>query len=194
MNEPNAFVELIRRAQAKDPQAATELMRRYEPAVRRAVRLRLFDSRLRRVFDSMDICQSVMGNFFDRLARGQYPLESPEQLVNLLVTMAHNKLTDQVRRQQAQRRDARQVASFGVEDGEFADRGPSPSKEVEARELIDAVRQRLTAEERRLLELRHDGWDWADIAAKLGTTPEAARKKLARALERIQLDVNLVQS
>lgn len=78
MNETSSFAQLIRQAQDRDSTAAAELMRRYEPAVRRAVRLRLFDARLRRVFDSTDICQSVMGNFFDRLARGQYPLESPE--------------------------------------------------------------------------------------------------------------------
>ena len=39
-------------------------MRRYEPAIRRAVRYRLVDPRLRRVCDTMDICQSVMVSFF----------------------------------------------------------------------------------------------------------------------------------
>jgi len=191
VNESETFVQLIRRAQARDPYAADELMRRYEPAVRRAVRMRLFDARLRRVFDSMDICQSVMGNFFDRLARGQYPLETPDQLIKLLVTMAHNKLTDQVRRQQAQRRDARQVVGHDIHDDELVGPGPTPSKVVEARELLENVRRRLSVEEQRLLEMRHDGEDWADIARKLGSTPEALRKKLARALARVQQEVGL---
>jgi RNA polymerase sigma-70 factor (ECF subfamily) len=191
VSDTNAFVQLLRRAQARDQQAATELMRTYEPAVRRAVRLRLFDARLRRIFDSTDICQSVMGTFFTRLARGQFPLESPEQLVKLLITMAHNKLTDQVRRQQAQRRDARQVAGFALEDEECIAPGPSPSKEIEVRELLEAVRQRMTPEERQLLEMRHEGWDWNDIADKIGSTPEALRKKLSRALQRVQEDVGL---
>ncbi len=191
MNETTTFVDLLHRAKTHDQQAASELMRRYEPAVRRAVRLRLFDARLRRVFDSTDICQSVMGNFFVRLERGQYPLESPEQLVKLLVTMAHNKLTDQVRRQQAQRRDARQVAGFGLEDAECAAPGPTPSKQVEVRELLETVRKHLSEEERQLLELRQDGWDWSDIADKMGGTAESLRKKLSRALQRVQEEIGL---
>jgi len=191
VSEFHTFIELIRRAQCHDQQAAAELMRRYEPAVRRAVRLRLYDIRMRRVFDSMDICQSVMGNFFDRLARGQYPLETPEQLVKLLVTMAHNKLTDHVRRQQAQRRNVNQVMGFGMEDDDYIAPGPTPSREIELRELLEQVFRKMTVEEQRLLQLRHEGWDWNDIAGKLGGSADALRKKLARALERVQQDVGL---
>jgi hypothetical protein len=35
-----------------------------DPAIRRVVRVRLQDRQLRRLLDSMDICQSVLGNFF----------------------------------------------------------------------------------------------------------------------------------
>ena len=52
----NAFQELIGRVRAGDQDAATELVKTYEPAVRRAVRLRLGDTRLGRAFDSMDVC------------------------------------------------------------------------------------------------------------------------------------------
>ena len=58
------FVELIRRVRAGDEQASALLVHRYEPAIRIAVRARLTDPKLRRVLDSMDICQSVLGNFF----------------------------------------------------------------------------------------------------------------------------------
>ena len=75
---------------------AAELVQRYEPAVRRSVRLRL-DPRLRRVCDSMDICQAVLGSFFVRAASGQYELDTPEQLLRLLTAMARNKLLNQAR-------------------------------------------------------------------------------------------------
>ena len=48
MAEETPFDELIRRVQAGDPDAASELIKRYEPAVRRAVRFRLADARLRK--------------------------------------------------------------------------------------------------------------------------------------------------
>ena len=68
-------------------QAAAELVRHYEPAIRRAVRVRLVDTRLNRLLDSMDICQSVMASFFVRAALGQYELNTPDQLLRLLATM-----------------------------------------------------------------------------------------------------------
>src|SRR3954447_13653258 len=104
MDDGNAFQELTRGVGAGDEDAATELVRTYEPAVRRAVRLRLGDTRLARAFDSQDVCQSVLASFFVRASLGQYDLDRPEQLLRLLAAMARNKLTDQVNHQRAARR------------------------------------------------------------------------------------------
>src|SRR5947209_16158324 len=107
MSEPIPFTELIRRVRAGDEQASAELVRLYEPAIRVAVHVRLTDVRLRRLFDSVDICQSVLGIFFARATAGQFELERPEQLVRLLVTMARNRLTNHALREQATCRDCR---------------------------------------------------------------------------------------
>src|SRR5436190_19412627 len=91
MSTDLSFTDLIRLIRNGDADAAAELVRRYEPAIRRSLRLRL-DPRLRRTCDSMDICQAVMGSFFVRAASGQYDLETPEELLKLLATMARYKL------------------------------------------------------------------------------------------------------
>src|SRR2546421_7102544 len=98
MDENNPLGDLIHRVRAGDAQAAAELVRRYEPIIRARIRiwLRMQDRRLRRVFDSMDICQSVLASFFVRAAAGQYDLEQPEQVIGLLVRMAQHKLAHQV--------------------------------------------------------------------------------------------------
>src|SRR5262249_61913437 len=105
MPEPESFVELGRRVRTGDPVAAAELVRRYEPAIRRVVRVRLGGGRVAALFDSMDVCQSVLGSFFLRAAAGQYTLDTPEDLLRLLTAMARNKLAFQVRKQRAQKRD-----------------------------------------------------------------------------------------
>ena len=64
MPEQTSFADLIRRVRAGDDQAARELVREYEPAIRRAVRIQLRNPRLRAQLDSVDICQSVLANFF----------------------------------------------------------------------------------------------------------------------------------
>src|SRR5271165_4547447 len=99
MSEEEAFRKLIERVRAGEQEAASDLVRQYEPEIRRAVRLRLTDPRLHRFVDSMDICQSVLANFFVRVHAGQFELDRPEQLLRLLVTMARNRLYDQARRQ-----------------------------------------------------------------------------------------------
>jgi len=187
MSEEEAFRELIRKVRSGDQQAATDLVRQYEPEIRRAVRLRLTDPRLNRVLDSMDICQSVMANFFVRVHAGQFELDRPEQLLRLLVTMARNRLLDQARRQQAGRRDARRVDAAAEEGlANVADSGVgTPSQIVSHAELLQRVRSQLTEEERQIADRRALSQDWAEIAKELGSTPDAVRKKLGRALDRV---------
>jgi RNA polymerase sigma factor (sigma-70 family) len=185
-----SFADLIRRVREGDEAAAAVLVRRYEPAIRRAVRLRLLDARLGAVLDSTDICQSVLASFFVRAAAGQYDLDQPDQLVKLLVTMARNKLASKVRQERADCRDFRRVdADHQLTN--LADAQPGPSQEATARELLHAAVGRLTPEERRLVELRNAGHDWDTIAGQVGGTAVVLRKRLSRALDRVTRELGL---
>ena len=187
MSDAMAFADFIRRIRAGDDQAARELVEHYEPVIGREVRLRLRDLRLASRFDWTDICQSVMASFFVRAAAGQYDLEQPDQLRRLLVTMTRHKLTKQVRRHRADRRDYRRLESRDPAylEGRSA-AVPTPSRLVAGRELLEEFRRRLSEEERLLADLRGQGCEWAEIAARLGGTAEACRKQLARAIERVE--------
>jgi RNA polymerase sigma-70 factor (ECF subfamily) len=189
--ESPTFEDLIQRVRSWDQDAAAELVRRYEPAIRRAVRFRLADARLGSMLDSMDICQSVLKSFFVRAASGQYDLETPEKVLGLLAAMARNKLASEARRQRTQRRGGRHVTSAGEAQQELAAPGPCPSREVAARDLLQAVRSRLSPDELRILEMRSEGHDWAAVAGRLGGGAEALRKRLSRALDRVAGELGL---
>ena len=191
MTDENQFQELIRRVRAGDANAASELVRSYEPAIRRAARIRLVDARLGRVLDSMDICQSVLASFFVRAALGQYELDKPGQLLKLLATMARNKLADHARQEKAGRRDNRRVEAGTAEDRQIAAAGSTPSQRVAAKEILQEVHNRLTDDERTLADQRALGREWADIAAEVGGTPEALRKRLSRAIDRVAQELGL---
>jgi RNA polymerase sigma-70 factor (ECF subfamily) len=191
MSEDASFRDLLERVRARDEQAAAELVRRFEPAIRVAVRVRLTDPRLRRQFDSMDICQSVLANFFVRAASGQFELERSEQLVNLLVTMARNRLINEVGKHRAARRDQRRVQTGEVDEAAFADPEPTPSVVVANRELLDEARGRLTEEERHIADQRAQGRAWADIAAQTGEKPDALRMRFTRAMDRVAQELGL---
>jgi RNA polymerase sigma factor (sigma-70 family) len=194
MSAPLSFQELLCRVRAGDQAAAAELVGRYEPTIRRAVRFRLVDARLGALLDSMDICQSVLSSFFLRAASGAYDIEEPEQLLKLLVRMARNKLASQARRERAGRRDNRRVQAAGDEAQEFVAAEPSPSEQVSAKELLDEARRRLSAEERRLAELRGEGLEWAEIAARLGGNAAALRKQFSRALDRVAHELGIEEA
>jgi hypothetical protein len=61
----------------------------------------------------------------------------------------------------------------------------SPSDLVAGAELLREFRSRLSDTERRLADWRAEGRDWSAIAAELGGTPEACRKQLTRAVDRV---------
>lgn len=174
------FEALIRQVRAGDQQAAADLVREYEPYIRRAARNRLRNSPLRRVLDSLDVCQSVLISLFHRAAQGQYELDTPEQLQRLLVRMVHNKVADAWRRY-----SVRILGQDGVEPPDQADVTLPPDELLCVQELHALARQNFSAEEWTLWEARESGLSWAEIAAQHGTTAESLRKQLSRAFERV---------
>lgn len=192
MSQPCTFAEFVRRIRAGDEAAAAELVRQYEPLIRREVRLRLENGRLGQVLESLDICQSVLASFFVRTAAGQFELDCPEQLLKLLVRMARNKLASAARYQHRLRRDQRRLTAGGSAVlAHVAAAGPSPSDLVACRELLQRLLAVLSPDEKRLAELRGQGLAWADIAQEVGGTPQARRVQLARAVGRAARQLGL---
>ncbi len=191
MPENAKFTELIQRVRAGEEQAVQELVRDYEPFIRRSIRIRLRDPRLRRVFDSTDICQSVLASFCVRAALGQYDLNEPDQLPKLLHAMARNKLAHQVQKQRAGRRDYRREEQIEVGHLEPVASIDTPSQIASYRELLTEVRRRLSPEELKIAELRDRGSDWAAIAKEMGGTADGRRMQLARAIGRIADELDL---
>jgi RNA polymerase sigma-70 factor (ECF subfamily) len=195
MLQDESFCRLVQRVRAGEPEAAAELVRAYEPEIRRAVRIWATNAPLGRILDSIDICQSVLANFFIRAASGQFDIERPEQLTGLLVKMAKNKLRDHWRKQTADRRDIRRVAADNVDALDLLAAGQAtPSQVVASRELLEEALRRLSDEERRLALLRADGRDWDEIASEVGSTPAAVRMRLTRAMNRVAQDLELDES
>lgn len=191
MLDPTAFTNFVQRLRAGDEQAAVDLVRQYEPLIRREVRLHLEDRHLCRLFDSIDISQSVLLSFFVRSAAGQYDLERPEQLLNLLVAMTRNKLASAARREHRQRRDQRRTGSDAKDLAQVADSRPTPAEAVAAAELLHNFRQRLSDDERRLADLRGEGLSWQAVADQLGGTAQARRMQLARAIDRVARELGV---
>jgi RNA polymerase sigma factor (sigma-70 family) len=194
MTERESFEQLIERVRGGDDQAAGDLVRLYEPEVRRFIHFRLTTPALRRFVDSLDICQSVLANFFVHLDKGRLQLENPDQLRRLLITMARNKLHDHARKMKAARRDARRLEMGGDASLQHvADAMDGPSEKLMTEELVLALRSRLSEEELYLVDQRFSGRSWGELADELQTSAEAIRKRMTRAMDRAAAELGLIE-
>jgi RNA polymerase sigma factor (sigma-70 family) len=192
------FESLIARVRQGDEEATAKLVNEFGPIVERHLRakLRLQDARLRQTVDAAELCQSVMLNLFFRLSVGEYELSDPEQLRNLVFGIARHKLVDAIRKFTSQKRDVRRqtLQEEEHESPEIGGSSPGPMTYLANRELIQRAHQLLTAEERRIVDLRRDGSTWDQIAEELGGTPESNRKRYSRAVERVATELDLLAS
>lgn len=187
------FPRMMRLVKKGDQEAAARLVKQFEPKIHTAIRRLLMAKHLRRELDAHDISQVVLATFFVRNLAMRFKLKNPDQLARLLVRMAKNKVRDEVRKLRADCRDHRRLEPGHVDYvlNALMQRNANPSKIVAIRELVSEVWLRLDKEERDLAEKRSQGVCWLVIASEHGESPEALRKKLARAVERVryQLDI-----
>ena len=125
-----------------------------------------------------------------RAALGQYVLETPQQLLKLLATMARNKLVDQVGKQRVLKRGYG-LQQEGGHESDIEDPHPTPSQVVADREWLEQALRRLSAEERQIADLHGAGYEWAEIAQKVGGTADGVRMQLKRARTRVIQEIGL---
>jgi RNA polymerase sigma factor (sigma-70 family) len=152
--------------------------------------MRLTDPQLRRIVDSMDICQSVFGRFFRSATEGSFDLERPEQLLVLLITMTRNRVIDEHRRQTAAKRSVGDI-NDAVSPDELVEDSPGPRTAAAARELLTEVRSRLSEDELAIADRRGAGQSREEISAELNESAESLRKRLERALQRLREQMNV---
>ena len=147
-------------------------------------------ARLRRLADSSDFCQAVLASFLIRVTVGEYDLAGSVELKRLLGRMAVNKVVDVARKPEFQYAVVA-VSGPGIKGVEPIAPDPGPATQLAWKEMIEAVRARLTDNERSISELRTTGLSWNDVADRLGEKPDAVRNRLNREVKRIIQDLGL---
>lgn len=186
--EKAEFDALVRRVRRGEHEAAAELVRLYEPEIRREVRLRLTSPQLRRTLDSVDICQSVFSRFFLHAALGELEFDRPQQLLRFLCQMARNRVIDYHRRESVRTPVGERLP---IETTEVSSARETPSQILQREELMAKIAELMTSTEQEISEMRRNGETWSAIAERVGGTAESVRKSLARSIDRIhgQLEI-----
>ena len=162
------------------------MVARYLPGVRAFVRLHM-GARLRAVEDSCDLTQSVAREILQHAERFQTGGEAGFR--EWLFTTARRKILNRIEHWGASKRALPGGADLDEVLEVYGATTGSPSQHATAREslaAIEAAFDRLSEEQRDVL-VQHKliGRTHADIATRLGKSPEAVRAILSRAMARL---------
>jgi RNA polymerase sigma-70 factor (ECF subfamily) len=173
-----------------DEKAATELYRRYIQRLFHTVDLNL-PQKMKVRLDADDICQSVFRSMFRRMRHGEFTFQDDADFWKLLVTVALNKLRNQVRNASAGKRDVQRETPLDAtsEPNPFLlnrlSRGPSVEEAAQFREIMERICEQLTSVERELLQLRAEGYLQQEIAERLNLSERTIRRMNERLRERV---------
>jgi len=173
MSEPagkdlNQSAELLRRYRAGDERAATAIFERYAERLTRLAKSRLAAKLAARV-EPEDIMLSAYRSFFVRARQGRFDLQRRGDLWRLLAEVTLHKLYRQAERHQAARRSVTSEERGG-EDCRWLDlaaREPTAEQAAIAGEELQALLSELPARARPVVELRLQGYEQPEIAARL---------------------------
>lgn len=179
--------------QAEQGQAIFDrLFARHEAALRQAIAWRL-DAGLQARVDASDVLQETHLEAFQRLADYLQRRPMPFRLWLRKTAQQRLLMLERQHRGVAQRSVNREIPlpdkSSLLLGERFAASGPSPSQEVNRRQLVDHVRRavaELGEADREILLMRHfEGLSYEEIAWILEIDPATARKRNGRALLRL---------
>ena len=178
---PDHFATLIEQARQGDPQAIEELVRTYEAEVRLVARV-LLGPRLRPHVDSLDMVQTVHPCLMLGLRQGRYDISTPENLMALALGMVRRKVARQWRQVRRQQRlsDPGQAEDLAQLLKSLTSSELDPARAAQLDDAIEHLCGNLNARDRRLMELRLQGYSTVETARKLGEDADVLRAHLSR--------------
>lgn len=185
---PDAFRDMLTRARGGDSQAMEELIREYEPEIRRIARLRL-GSALRPYLDSIDLVQSVHHSLMLGLRRKEYDVSTPERLMALAATLVRRKAARYWRRMQRQQRlSGERTGGSSVVDllESLSTPEADPALVAGRNDALEDLWRRLDHLDRKVLELRLEGHTTAEVARLLELDSDVLRVRLSRMRRRLR--------
>jgi RNA polymerase sigma-70 factor (ECF subfamily) len=183
--------ELLARWQAGDQAAADALFTRYAERLLGLVRQRL-SAKLARRIDPEDVLQSAYRSFFVGAREGRFALRRGGDLWRLLAAITLHKLRRQVECHTAAKRALEREGSdkegaAGLKlDPQWLTEEPSAETAAALADEVEHLMRHLVPLERRMLELRLQGWTFKEIAAETRRSERTVRRFLERLREHLE--------
>ena len=173
---------LLRRFRTGEPDAATELYVRYADRLQALAQAQTSDQLSSR-FDPEDVVQSVFRTFFRRASEGFYDVPPGQQLWQLLLVLALNKVRALGVHHRAKKRDVgRTAGSAGLEAYRGA-RDETPMRVLSM--VIDEVVGELSAVQQQMIQLRIEGHEISQIAEQTQRSKRTVERVLQKLRQRL---------
>jgi RNA polymerase sigma factor (sigma-70 family) len=174
---------LLRRFRAGQHDAATELYLRYASRLLALAGARTSPSLASR-FDPEDVVQSVFRTFFRRAAAGLYEVPPGDELWQLFLVIALNKVRAFSVHHRAQKRDVTRTAGSAVVEAYAGSVDQTPRQMLQM--VIDELLTRLPEVEQQMIRLRVEGYDVRQIAERT----ERSKRTVERVLQRFRHELS----
>lgn len=180
---------LLLRLQSGQADASTELYLRYAERLHALAKAQSSAELAQRV-DPEDLVQSVFRTFFRRANLGQYAVPDGEEIWKLLLVIALNKVRATGAFHRAAKRDVRRTTG-----GETFDRAVEsvPSGDESAlntlRMVVEELLETIPEVYRRMIELRIEGHEVAEIAASVQRSKRSVERVLQEFREKLDAQI-----
>jgi RNA polymerase sigma-70 factor (ECF subfamily) len=189
--------ELVERFKAGSESAATDLFDRYCEKLMGLARRRIGQRMASRI-EPEDVIQSAFRTFFTRVRNNEFTFEGESDLFKLLVRLTVNKTLRQIAHHRAAKRDPGKEAAQGSTADDvmrnLTVEEPTPDVEVALLDQFEQFLSRLTAFDRKVLEMKLAGHTTAEIATEMGTYERKIRRVMERAAEMLNADEPVANS
>ncbi|MBJ43413.1 MAG: RNA polymerase subunit sigma-70 [Planctomycetaceae bacterium] len=168
---------LLRRFRSGEHDAATALYVRYASRLLALANSRTSPSLASR-FDPEDVVQSVFRTFFRRAAEGLYEVPPGDELWQLFLVIALNKVRALCVHHRAQKRDVQRTASAAVEDVYSARADEAPMRILKI--VVDEYVNQLPDSQQTVIRMRIEGHEINEIAQQTTRSKRTVERVLQR--------------
>ncbi len=184
--EPEATdLSLLRRIQQGQGDASTELYHRYAERLQ-ALAAAQSGADLGPRLDPEDLVQSVFRTFFRRAGLGHYTVPEGEEIWKLLLVIALNKVRATGAFHRAVKRDVRRTTGGAAFDQAVAGRSTPDEAPVQFLRMVIAEQLEGWPEShRRMIEMRIEGHEMAEIAAAVARSKRSVERVLQEFQQRL---------
>ena len=177
--------DLVSNYQAGSESAARDLFDKYCERWMKLAKRRI-GQRMASRFDPEDVIQSAFRTFFTRVKNDEFTFEAEDDLFKLLVRLTVRKTLRRIEHHSAAKRNPNSEAAQRTDDVEpfslIASRAVTPDMEVALIDEFQLFIGDLPELDRKVIELKIQGYTTVEIAEKVGSY----ERKVRRVLERIE--------